>query len=234
MKDDAGAWGQVRAELKEAISQCEQFEVAARRKRVVQTDRQGIVTVTANGFGDIVDLAISDQALRHPQRLGAQITEAVVRARRAGQIVGERLRELKFDAAPSANSLKTVISEIPDAVNYDQIDYSGAADTKNAIAECGEFLQRLSGDVGAFERRFLRCEIGAAVGHVESNVTESRLRISIRPEAPREVGLERLSQQTMTAINRVAKQSSGVRVGTIKKALVESPVRKFGRAIGEE
>src|SRR3954451_21545081 len=116
VRDD---WDRVRSELTDGIAAGKRFDAVARRKQVVQTDRQGIVTVTAHGFGEVVALAISDQALRHPQLLGDQVTDAVVKARRAGQAVGERLRRLHFPAVPSSDGLKTAIQRIPDTVSYD-------------------------------------------------------------------------------------------------------------------
>jgi DNA-binding protein YbaB len=65
MTDEAGAWDRMRTELKDAMAQGKRFEAVARRKGARQTDRHGIVTVTVNGFGEIVDLAISDRALRY-------------------------------------------------------------------------------------------------------------------------------------------------------------------------
>src|SRR5256885_16951546 len=77
MTNDDGTWNRVRAELDDAIAQGKRFDAAARRRLVVQTAQHGGVTVKANGFGEIVDLAISDQALRHPGQLGDPVTEAV-------------------------------------------------------------------------------------------------------------------------------------------------------------
>jgi DNA-binding protein YbaB len=234
MVNDDGTWNRVRAELGDAIAQGKRFDAAARRKQVVQTDQHGVVTVKANGFGEIVDLAISDQALRHPGHLGDQVTEAVVRARRAGKAVGERLRKLHFPAIPSADGLKAAVLDVPDAVQYDRLDYADSQKTKSAIAEYGEILQELADDTRGFEQKYLRCEIGTAAGYVETNLADSVIRVNIRPEVARKIGLARLSQQILAAIKTAPEQAGRARVSKFKKALAESPARKTWHATGEE
>lgn len=234
MNDDDGTWNRVRAELGDAIAQGKRFDAAARRKQVVQTDQHGVVTAKANGFGEIVDLAISDQALRHPAQLGDQVTEAVVKARRAGKATGERLRKLHFPTVPSPDGLMAAVLDVPDAIRYDRLDYADSQKARSAIAEYGEILQGLAEDTKGFERRYLRCEIGTAAGYVETNVADSVIRIKIRPEVARKVGLTRLSQQILTAIKTAAEQAGRARGNRFKKALAESPARKTWHATEEE
>jgi DNA-binding protein YbaB len=234
MTNDDGTWNRVRAELDDAIAQGKRFDAAARRRQVVQTDQHGVVTVKANGFGEIVDLAISDQALRHPGQLGDRVTEAVVKGRRAGKAVGERLRKTHFPTIPSSDGLKAAVLDIPDTVQYDRLDYADSQQIKSAIAEYGEVLRELADDTRGFEQRYLRCEIGTAAGYVETNLADSVVRIDIHPEVARKVGLTRLSQQILTAIKSASEQASKARVSKFKKALAESPARKTWHATGEE
>lgn len=230
VKDD---WDRVRSELNDAIAAGKRFDAVARKKRIVQTDRQGVVTVTANGFGEIVDLAISDQALRHPQQLGDLVTEAVVKARRTGEAAGERLRKVHFPAVPSSNGLKAAVQKMPEAVDYHQLDYADTPEAKSAIAECGERLHGIINETREFAKKRLRCEIGTAAGYVETNLADTVIRITIEPDVPGKIGTARLSQQVLTAVKRASERASKVRVNTFKQALVESPARTTWRATGE-
>jgi DNA-binding protein YbaB len=230
--DEVGVWDRMRTELRDAMAQGRRFEAMARRKGARQTDRHGIVTVTANGFGDIVGLTISDRALEYPRQLGDMVTEAVAKARRAGRDIGERLRRLHFPAVPSSDDIMTAVFEIPSDVRYDQMDYVDSQETKNAIAEHGELLRKLANEVRDFERKFLRCEIGTGAGYIKTNLAENRVRIRIRPEALRNVGLARLAQEILTAIKNVSEQAIRTRTSTFKKALVES--RIWPTPLGDE
>jgi DNA-binding protein YbaB len=231
MENAAGDWRRVRAELMDAMAQGKRFEAVARRKQIARTDRQEVVTATANAFGDIVDLAISEEALRHPQQLGEQVTEAVAKARQAGRALGERLRELHFPTVPA---LGDAIAEIPDSVRYDEIGYADSPEAKNAVAECGELLRRIADETDEFERKTLRVEIGTAAGHVETNVSESFLRARIRSEVPGKIGPARLARQILTAINGASEQAGRRRASVFGKALADSSARDTWRALGEE
>jgi DNA-binding protein YbaB len=75
------------------------FEVLQRElaeRRVVASAANGTVTVTVNGDGALLDIAISDAALRgrHLDKLGPAVVQAVREARvEAGQFARERLAE---------------------------------------------------------------------------------------------------------------------------------------------
>jgi DNA-binding protein YbaB len=67
---------EVRAELRETLRKSQLVEVGLGKKLIHRSDDEQIVTATANGHGDLVDIQIAEDALRYPSKLGAQITSA--------------------------------------------------------------------------------------------------------------------------------------------------------------
>lgn len=125
--------------------------------------------------------------------------------------LSEKASKRYLPKLPSARDLEAELT-VPDGpVDYHAIDYTGAARVRNTIAEGIEMLQKIQRAQKSAKRTHLRQEIGVAAGVVEINAASTFLEVSIRPEAIRQVGVQRLAGQVLQAIQAVEAQAQATR-----------------------
>jgi DNA-binding protein YbaB len=221
---------QLAADLRDAKAQVEKarkVHAALEKKTVRSTDDDKIVTAIANGSGQIVDLSIDENALKYPERLGSQITLAIMRARKTAQTLTEKAYAKYLPDLPSPADLKEVRIPLQVAVDYHLIDYGGPAEIKNEIAERMEALQRLEQARLDFKERRISQTLSSNAGIVEINLAKTYLRIDIKPDAPKMIGLERLAKQIIASLALMEVHASEMQSRTIDAIQIN------GESLGE-
>jgi DNA-binding protein YbaB len=201
----------LRQRLERLTTTSDKVTAALEQKRIHRTSDDETVTATANGLGELVDVRIDESSARYPHQLGANVTAAVTRARRAGTALSEKASTKYLPGLPSARDLAAELA-VPDGpVDYNAIDYAGSARLRNTIAEGIEMLQKVQRAQASAETERLRKEIGVAAGIVEINPASTFLEVSIRPGAVRQIGVQRLAGQVLQAIQAAEAQARTVR-----------------------
>ncbi|MGH3387764.1 MAG: YbaB/EbfC family nucleoid-associated protein [Actinomadura sp.] len=201
----------LRQRLERLTVTSDKLTAALAQKLIRRTSDDETVTATANGLGELVDLRIDESATRYPHQLGAHITAAVTRARSAGTALSEKASEKYLPGLPSARDLTAELAVPDDPVDYNAIDYAGAARLRNTIAEGIEMLQKVQRAEESAETTRLRKEIGVAAGIVVINPAGTFLEVSITPEAVRQIGVQRLAGQVLQAIRAAEAQAQATR-----------------------
>jgi DNA-binding protein YbaB len=195
--------------LAEIIEKLEATAAKARRvhtalegKVIQRTDDNKIVTASANGHGMIVDLQISEAALRHPSILGNRVTVAVTRARRAAQILAERAQERYLPELPTGNDLQSIGDGPSARVDYLAIDYPGSPRVRNALAEAMEAIRDAGRLNELFRKQKVRHEIGNNLGILEMTVSGEALKVTINPGMSANVGVKRLAIKVKETLDK--------------------------------
>jgi DNA-binding protein YbaB len=186
-------------------------EAALEKKLIRKTDDDKVVTATANGHGEIVDLSIGEAALKYPDRLSSQATMAVMRARRTAELLTEQARQKYVAELPSAKEIEDAVTPQYESVDYHAIDYGDDARIRNLLAESMETLLQIARAKTDFKARYVSVNIGARVGVIKTNLAETHLKIAILSDTPKQVGLESLSIQIVDALRQAVIAASEAR-----------------------
>lgn len=160
--------------------------------RVSARDDDGTVVATADGLGRIVDLELSDEALRYPRLLGDRVTAAVGRVKGVASAEGDRWRQAYFPGSPSLAEIQASMSPAPERAR--------------ARTE--------------LEEHRLYQEIGVGAGAVVMNAAATRLRVEIRPEAVRRVGAVWLADQIVEALRAAEERAEEFRFSALDRISV--------------
>lgn len=208
---------EVRAELRETLRKSQIVESALAKKLIRRSDDQQVVTATANGLGDLVDIQISDEALRYPSRLGTQMLAAIKRACRAGEEFEAKFRETHCPEVFSLGKLNIPMSAAP--VDMHQIEHYGSPRARDITARYMEQLRKLAVAEEGFRRRYVRRQIGAGAGWIVCSLAGEVTEIAIDASAPRNVTLNRLGRQVVDAVGEALIHAGRLRGAEIDECI---------------
>ncbi|MQA85067.1 MAG: hypothetical protein GEV03_10700 [Streptosporangiales bacterium] len=199
--------------------------------RVDASDDDGAVVATADGLGRIIDLHLSEEALRHPRLLGEYVTAAVRHAKQVGSAAAEERRRAYFPDSPALAEVQASMSPPPDRAGRGAVDYPGSSEVRDMLAEGVEARQRAARAHEEFEEHPIYQEIGVGAGTVEMNAAATHLQVDIRPEAVRRVGAGRLAGQIVEAVREAERRAEEFRFSTLDRISVgETAVGALMRA----
>jgi DNA-binding protein YbaB len=191
------------------------------------TDDDEMVRITVDGHGDIVEVKIEDRAIAYPDRLGAQITIALTRARKLASRLNEGAREKYLSKIPAATSLQELVAASAEQGDYHFVDRGGTPEMRNKIAEAIESLLRIA-DLGkGFQGQVISRNIGAGVGTVQTDVAVSRFNVTIDAVLVKQIGAKRLSGQVSQALREVVAEAGHLRLAALDEICVN------GSSLGE-
>lgn len=185
--------------------------------RVDGADDERAVVVTADGHGQVVDLRMSDAALRYPQRVGVRVTAAVRDARRTAAAAAEEHAAAHFPGRPSLEDVGDALSPPPEQVDLQAVDYPGSVGVRHAIAEGMEARQQVEAARLGFAEHRVRQEIGTAAGTVVMDGVASRVKVEVRPQAVHNVGAQRLSGQIVEALRQAEARAEQHRMAAMDR-----------------
>jgi DNA-binding protein YbaB len=197
----AGDITDIGEELKKEARGALRLEARLREKRITRSDDDDIVTATIGGDGRLVDLKIDDSALQHPAALGARITVAINRARDANTRLRDAAREKYLPEIVPTASAETVFADHLDTREFEMSD--GSVGERERISAAIDSYNKVIDARHAFVKRRLKHEVGNGWGEIAMNLDGSDIEVSIRADAPRQVGLENLARNTLDAVHQL-------------------------------
>lgn len=209
---------EVRRHLDDLLERARLADARSGREHATGGDDEGVVTAVVNGHGELVGLHIDKGARMASRRLGAQLATAVQRARQSALGKAEEDRRSMFPELPPDEEIERIFEAPTWVSDFHHIDYRGSALVRDAIAESIESFGALQEYVTELTRSRVRQEIGVGAGTVDIDATGTDLIIEIERDAPRNLGPERLAEQTLAAI-RSAMAEAERRRGDVTRRL---------------
>ncbi|MCP2341986.1 YbaB/EbfC family nucleoid-associated protein [Actinomadura rupiterrae] len=194
--------GQVMASLQALQQRVLQVQDGLARKEVTFSDQSGVVQATCDGTGNLTAIDIKAVALSYPERLGEQISEAVAGVWLRSDKLQAKAHERYLSELPNPRSFVSLLSGEGSGRDYLSLGDYGSPKIRDSVAEYEERRRATLGVVSSLASRTVRQEIGSNVGMLEISLDRSWIRVAIRPEVPKQVGLERLAAQFVTAVHQ--------------------------------
>ncbi|REE96978.1 YbaB/EbfC family nucleoid-associated protein [Thermomonospora umbrina] len=202
----------VREHLDRLLESVRTASEQAREERIHAHDDDGIVTIVANGDGDVLDLRIKAATRTNPRQLGARISTAVSRARGAAAANLETALRSALPTSPAGEEIARLTDLSGTAPNPDHLDHDGSPITRAAIAQSMEAIHRAAAKGVQRAGEQLHHEIGAGAGTVTINVSGTEIAVEIERDAPGNLGVDRLAGQVLSALRKAISDAAERRV----------------------
>ncbi|MFC4052824.1 hypothetical protein ACFOY4_24310 [Actinomadura syzygii] len=187
-------------------------------KRISYTDPTDTITVTADGFGEIIDIQFAVDRALDARQINLALTRSLSEMK--------ALAEAALPDMAGAFNLPTEASVLQRLDDISVDAYVDLDDARSQLIEqhAMETLVKIRDLKPAQENRTIEERIGRGLGNLKMTVAGDPVQVEIKKEAIRDVTLERLAEAILAALG-----SAGERTAEIREAEVREIQRRYGR-----